>query len=328
MKKVIASIALVLLLTETIVYAQDLTSTHYIIRDPAIGTSGGYQSSASFKLNSVGNLNLSGDAGVSASFKGRAGFLQYPEADSGTLVPVVVGSEIDITWNATTVAGGYTVSGYKLGVGSVSGGPYTFTSVGNVLSYSYTNQVAGDYFFVLQTLDAFGNVIATSVEVTATVQEVVTFALSANTVSFGSLTPGGPRYATPSGGSSTIASGHTLEASSNGVAGYSVFYNGSTLTSGGNIIDPATISGSTTGTPGTNQFALSLLSAGTATVPSTYDQASQNWDFNQNTPSTIATTAGPTATATLDAYYLANAAVLAPAGTYDTTVTYGITANY
>ncbi len=107
-----------------------------------------------------------------------------------------------------------------------------------------------------------------------------------------------------------------------------MLYTGSTLTNGSNTITPATISGSTTGSAGSNQFALSLLSTGIASVPTTYDQTSSNWKFAANTLATIATTGGPTAVATLNAYYLANVATLAPSGTYNTTITYEITANY
>lgn len=328
MKRALIAIIVIAYSLGTVALAKDLTSTHFIVRDPSIGTGGGYQSSGSFKMYSAGNLNISGNGGSSTSFKGRDGFLQFPYANSGVITPVVSGSDINLTWTATAVADGYTVSGYKIGIATTSGGPYTFMTLGNVLLYSYANQTPGTYFFILQTLDAFGNVIATSNEATATVEETISFSLSANAISFGPLTAAGPRYATTAAGSSTITSAHTITAASNASTGYTIIYNGSTLDSNGNVISPATISGSTTGTPGTNQFALSLLSSGTATVPTTYDQTSQNWNFAANTLATIASTTGPAAAATLNAYYLANAAMLAPAGTYSTVLTYEITANY
>jgi hypothetical protein len=294
MKKILISLGTILYIVAAagavLVYAKDLTSAHYIVRDPVIDTGGGFQSSGSFRMYSAGTLNTS--------------------------------------WSATTVADGYTVSGYNLGVATVSGGPYTYTAVGNVLTYTYINQLPNTYYYVLQTLDAFGNIIATSNEMTATVQEVVSFSISANSLSFGPLTSVGPRYATTGGGSGTITSGNSLSASSNSSAGYTISYNGSTLANGGNTITPATIAGSATGTSGANQFALSLLASGSASVPTSYDQSSLNWKFAQNTLSTIASTSGPTAVATLNAYYLANAATLAAAGTYSTTLTYDMTANY
>ncbi len=328
MRKFLISLVILLYLGGTFALAKDLTSSHFIVRDPSIGTGGGYESSGSFKMYSAGNLNISGNGGTSTNFKARDGFLQYPEVHSAVLVAVASGADVNLTWGASTVANGYTVSGYNIGIATVSGGPYTFTPIGNVLSYSYTNQTPGDYFFILQTLDAFGNIIASSNEATATVQETISFSLSANAISFGPLTPAGPRYATTTTGSSTITPAHSITASSNASTGYTIIYTGSTLDSNGNVIDPATISGSTTGTPGVNQFALSLLSMGSATVPTSYDQTSQNWNFAANTLATIASTSGPATAATLDAYYIANAATLAPAGDYTTTLTYEITANY
>ncbi len=328
MNKIIIGLMVLFSIGGSIVYGKDLTSTHFIVRDPNIGTGGGYQSSGSFKLYSAGNTNSSGNAGSSTNFVGRDGFLQYPEVTSGQLTPTVTGSTIVLDWSATTVADGYAISGYNLGIATVSGGPYTFISVGNVVTYSYSNQIPGDYFFVLQTLDAFGNIIATSNEVTVTVQETLSFFVSANAISFGPLSASGPRYATTTAGTNTVTPAHTIAAASNASTGYTIIYSGSTLDSNGHTIPPATISGSATGSPGTNQFALSLLSEGIASVPTSYDQSAQNWNFAANTLAAIANTSGPTATATLDAYYIANAATLAPAGAYSTTLNYAITANY
>ena len=328
LQKVSAILVIILYCFGTAVSAQDLTSPHFIIRDPSIGTGGGYQSSASFNMYSAGNLNISGTAGASATFQGRAGFLQFPEAISGTLSAVVVGSAINLTWNATVVADGYTVSGYNIGIANVTGGPYTFTSVGNTLSYSYPSELPGNYFLVLQTLDAFGNVIATSNEATATVLQSLSFSISANTLSFGTISSSNPRYATASGGSNSLSVAHTISAASNAASGYTINYAGPTLTSGPNTISPATILGSNTGTIGTNQFALSVSQSGGATVSAPYDQISQNWNFIPNTPTIIAATSGPTSADTVSAYYIANADPLAAAGTYTTALTYEITANY
>jgi hypothetical protein len=329
MKKVGVVMTILLWLMATMVYARDLTSTHFIVRDPELGTGGGYQSSASYTMYSAGNTNVSGNLGTSASYIGRAGFLQYPQVTASVLSGVLTGSQVALTWTPSTAYDGYNVSGYKIGIGTASGGPYTLTPLSNsTTNYTYSSLTPGVYYFVVQTLDAYGSVIATSNEVTETIQESISFSISNNAISFGPLTTSGPRYATTSGGSSSLTPAHTIAASSNSTNGYSLYYNGSTLASGANTIAPATIAGSTIGTAGANQFALSLLASGSASVPTSYDQSSQNWNFTQNTLSTIASTAGPTTLATLNAYYLANAAVLAPAGTYSTTLTYEMTANY
>ncbi|GEM_PF-6021813 len=328
MKKVVTTLLLLVYLCGTYAMAADLTSTDFIVRDPSIGTGGGYQASGSFKMYSAGNLNVSGNLGTSPSYIGRGGFLQYPEVQGAVLSATSTGSNINLTWTASTAEGGYNVSGYKIGIATTSGGPYTFTSTGNVLTYSYTNQSAGDYFFILQTLDTFGNIIATSNEATVTVQESVSFSLSANTISFGSLTASGARYATTADGTNTPTVAHNIVGASNALNGYTVTYEGPTLTFSGNTVNPATITGSSAGTSGTNQFAISFLSSGSATVPTSYDQSQQNWNFAANTTTTIASISGFSLPSTIDAYYIANAASMAIAGTYTTTLTYALTANY
>lgn len=77
-KKITKSVLgfLILLLFGWSASAMDLTSTNFIIRDPIIGTGGGYGSSTNFQLISAGHTLLSG-VGSSASFQGRYGFLYY-----------------------------------------------------------------------------------------------------------------------------------------------------------------------------------------------------------------------------------------------------------
>lgn len=327
-KKILALLCIASFSFATAVSAQDLSSAHFIIRDPSIGTGGGYQASGTFKMYSAGNLNISGNGGTSTSFLGRFGFLQFPSVHAGTLSATTTSSTINASWTATTASGGYTISGYNIGIADVSGGPYTFTAVGNTLSYSYTNQSAGDHYLVVQTLDSYGNIIAVSNEVVVTVAQSLSFSLSANTISFGQLSINSPRYATTLTGSNTLTPAHSMTASSNARSGYVLTYNGATLSAGPDSIAPATITGSNSGTPGTNQFALSVLGAGSAVVPSPYNQASQNWSFVENTPSTVAATTGPSSADTVIAYYIANTAILTTAGTYTTALTYQVTANY
>ncbi|MFA5791890.1 MAG: hypothetical protein WC884_02540 [Candidatus Paceibacterota bacterium] len=158
------------------VNAGDLTSTNFIIRDPIIGTGGDYGTSTNFKMFSSGNTLFSG-VDSSSSFIGHYGFLYYPYVTTGTLTATPIGAQVDLAWPASTAGGGWSVSGYKTGKASVSGGPYTYTSVGNVTAYSYIELLPGQYCFVVQTLDALGYVIATSNESCATVSQVVTFDL-------------------------------------------------------------------------------------------------------------------------------------------------------
>jgi hypothetical protein len=306
--------------------AGDLSSTHFIVRDPVLDGGGAFGSSATFRLYSAGDNPL-GD-GSSTNYKDHAGFLEYPSVTQTTLTPLVSGSNIDLSWPAVSAANGWTVSGYKLGIGTVSGGSYTFTSVGNVTSYTYVNKLPGTYYLVLQTLDTLGNVIATTSEVSATVEESVYFSLSANSVSFGTLTTANARYADTGSGSTSISPAHTMTAESNAASGYSLTYKGQNLSSGASTITPASISGSTTGTVGSNQFALSFTTDGTATITSSYDQSSSNWLYVPGTTVTIAQTSGPTASETFSGYYLANVSTAAAAGVYSDVITYTLTANF
>ena len=200
-KKLFAKLLMLLVLLGSVswVDAGDLTGSNFIIRDPVVGTGGVFGTSTNFNLYGSGDMTMLGEA-TSTSFASRYGFLYYPYVTQGAFTATPTGSQVDLAWGASTAGLGWSVSGYKTGIATVSGGPYTYTSVGNVTSYSYTGLTPGQYCFVLQTLDAFSNVIATSGEQCATVQAVVTFSVSDAAVSFGALTSGGPRYATTSGG--------------------------------------------------------------------------------------------------------------------------------
>jgi hypothetical protein len=123
-----------------------------------------------------------------------------------------------------------------------------------------------------------------------------------------------------------------MTASSNAPSGYTITYNGPTLTSGANTIAASgtTITNSATGSAGVNQFALSLSSSGGASITSTYNQStgSGNWKFVNNTTSTIATTSGVTSSETYSVRYIANVASGTPAGNYTANIGYVITGNF
>jgi len=308
------------------VFAKDLTGTNFIVRDPIMGTGGEYGTSTNFKLYSAGNTELSG-VGSSASFIGHYGFLYYPYVTVGTLSATPSGADANLSWGASTAGGGWSVSGYKTGKATVPGGPYTYTSVGNVVSYSYTGLLPGYYCFVVQTLDSLSNVIGTSNESCLTINPVITFSISANSVSFGNLTSAGPRYANTSTGSATDTVAHTMSASSNATSGYIITYKGPTLTSGGSTITPSTsINGD--GTLGTEQFAISLSTSGSATIPAGYLQSGPTRSFVANTTTQIASTSGVTSSETFSLHYLANIASVTDAGTYTSNITYIATGTF
>lgn len=306
--------------------SEDLSSSSFIIRDPVIGTGGAYGTSANFKLYSAGHTLLSG-TGSSATYIGRYGFLYFPFLSVGTLNAVQNGIDADLTWPASSSALGWTVSGYNTGISNVQGGPYTYTLVGNVTDYTYTNLVPGYYCFVVQTLDAFSYVIGTSNESCITINPVISFSISANSINFGNLTPSGPRYANTTTGSATDTEAHTISASSNASSGYVITYLGRTLTNGTYTINVASsVSGD--GSAGTEQFGLSLSTTGSATIPLAYRQTGPTRTFVSGITTNIASTGGVTASETFGLHYLANIGAQTEAGSYTTNITYTTTGTY
>lgn len=327
-KKTISFIFLILCVT-TVAKATDLSSQSFIVRDPVIGSGGEYQSSGSFKLYGSGNFDNIG-SGSSATYNGRFGFLYYPYVNVGTLAATPNGLSINLSWASSAGGLGYNVSGYKTGIASATGGPYTYTSVGNVTMYSYTSLEPGTYYFVVQTLDEFGNVVGISNEAISTVIQSISFSVNTNAVGFGSLTNATSRYATGDGaGSSGTIAAHTLAVATNATNGYSVTYSGPQFSTASHSISGATITADIDGTPGTEQFALSASTDGGPTIPSAYQYTSQNWNYIPNTQTTIAyKTSVALSTESIYAYYLANIAPTTTAGLYNTVLTYTTTANF
>jgi hypothetical protein len=251
---------------------------------------------------------------------------------SGTLDATLDGSDADLTWTATTAELGFNVSGYEVGIDDVSGGPYTYTPVGNVLLYTYANLNPGDYFFVVRTLDGLSNPIAISSEDTLTVPPIISFSISDNTIGFSSITSASPRFATgDASGSGTDTSAHNLQITTNAPSGYSISYTGTNLT-GPETITEATISNDADGSQNSKQFAVGFSTDGGATITSSYDHnttpSNRDWKYTTNDSELIATQNSPTALQTINAYYLANISAVTSAGGYGGVITYIATANF
>lgn len=161
----------------------------------------------------------------------------------------------------------------------------------------------------------------------AQIPQTLSMSISSNAIGFGQLTSGGPRFASTSGGSGSDVTAHTIDAASNAASGYTLTYRGATLTRGSDTIAPASsVSGN--GSPGTAQFALSLGTTGSATIPVAYRQTGPTRSFVSNTTTPIATTSSASTTETYDVHYLANIAPTTAAGAYSTAITYVVTANF
>ncbi|HSE56761.1 MAG TPA: hypothetical protein VLB02_01605 [Candidatus Paceibacterota bacterium] len=167
------------------------------------------------------------------------------------------------------------------------------------------------------------------VSVTATVDPTITFTISDTTIGFGTLSSSAARWATgDTSGSGTDTSAHNLTVATNAASGYAVTYNGATLTKGSDTIDVASVNNDANGTPGTEEFGLSVSTSGNATIATGYNHGDPDWTFVAGTTTTILSETVPTATETVSTYYLGNIAGDTPAGAYSTTLTYIASANF
>ncbi|HVY72771.1 MAG TPA: hypothetical protein VG984_01815 [Candidatus Paceibacterota bacterium] len=184
--------ALVATYTASVPAYADVTSTHYRIENPTISP-GGTGSSASYKLSGTAG-ETAHNGGSASSYRLQLGFFSFPVVTAPVL-SVQVGNangRADLSWSAAIPYLGYTVSAYKVGYATASGGPYTYISVGNVLAYDVGSLVNGTpYYFIVTALDNASITIATSSEVTATpVAPSLTFVIDSGTQALPNLTPG------------------------------------------------------------------------------------------------------------------------------------------
>ena len=151
-----------------VAHAQDITSPSYEVLAPVVTSGGGYATSTDYSvLGVIGEFahNLSS----SASFNLIPGFAAYPFVSTPIISATPGDTTTNISWTAAVGVLGYSVSGYSVGQSTTSGGPYAFTSVGNVLAYSASGLTDGTtYYFIVRASDPSSIVIATSSEVSAT----------------------------------------------------------------------------------------------------------------------------------------------------------------
>ena len=169
MKKKLLFIGLGYFILVFSVSAQQFESVNFRVLDPILSSGWGSNSTSnSFKAyGSIGQLAIG--IGSSLNFGVKGGFLYYPEI-SPPVVSVSAGdSKVSLSWTLAEGFLGLTVSSYNIGKAVNSGGPYTFSGVGNVLSSTVTGLTNNTlYYFIVRPEDFFGNSIATSTEVSAT----------------------------------------------------------------------------------------------------------------------------------------------------------------
>ncbi len=174
-----------------------------------------------------------------------------------------------------------------------------------------------------------------TVQISAIVPQALTFSISSNTINFGNLGSGAPKYAssTSAAGSASDVVAHTLAVSTNAPSGYTITVQGQTLTSQQNAANTINAIGVTPAVSaiGTEQFGIYATKAGgvNGTIDPTYATASSfGYDATATTSATFASGSSSTATETYSLHYLANIATLTEAGTYSASIVYVGTSNF
>src|SRR3990167_4469123 len=155
----------VILMGFSVASAEEFSSTNFTVQNPVM-FSGGYATSTSFGLQSIIGGFAPGTS-TAATFGDNAGFLFYPFVSTPAVGATAGDAQVALSWTTSEGFLGWTVSGYDIGQSTTSGGPYTYTNVGNVLSSTRTGLTNGTayYFVVLQKdTSADSNRIATSTE--------------------------------------------------------------------------------------------------------------------------------------------------------------------
>jgi hypothetical protein len=151
--------------------ATEYSSASYTVKDPVLAPSG-YATSTGYSMTmTVGQIAIGTGTPTVAGTVGevRSGFEYFPFVNRATPSATPGSTQVSLSWTASTGFLGWTVSGYSVGQSTTSGGPYVFANVGNVTSSTVAGLTNGTtYYFVIATKDFFGNVIATSTEVSAT----------------------------------------------------------------------------------------------------------------------------------------------------------------
>jgi hypothetical protein len=166
------------------------------------------------------------------------------------------------------------------------------------------------------------------VVVTALVSQSITFSISDNTIGFGTLLSGGPRFATGDTlGQGTETEANNIVVGTNASNGYTLGVNGTTLTSGANTIT-AIGSSNTASVPGTEQFGIrATATGGTGTVAVPYAASGFALD-TAAFPDQLASATGATNSTTYSMRYIANITANTEAGSYGATLTYTATPNF
>lgn len=292
---------------------------------------------ADFTLNAIGNWTTSDFSFVDST--GSRSILAVSTV-SGTPPTCTTSGQnvcvtIDTTNNTFTVFP--TTTGFTASAAATA---TTFTIKGTtaVGTGTMTNgaDVNSSQLSITETTDSATAAVVTetnaTVSITATVAPTLTFANDDATVGFGQLTTANARYATGDtlGTATANTTAHTLTIGTNAPTGYTLTYNGPTLTHSNTIdtIAPATFTADSNGTPATSQFALDATVTGTGTVTSGYSRSVDDFKFVASTVSQVASSSGAVSSDTVAVRYLGNISASQAAGSYSTNLDWVVTGNF
>lgn len=289
-------------------------------------------------------------------------------AGSATIVVTLPGSfnassisftDVDILDGASNLPVAATPSGATWGFATTSSTSFTFTNgssaitAGHVVTINIgtnatlgatgTHQIVNDSATGTRSIGIVAGadngtttvflLSNSAVAVSATVNQSISFSISSNSISFGTLSSSAAQYASSTTGSASDTVAHTLAVATNGSTGYTVTVQGATLTSQQNSSDTIAAIGASpaASSAGTDQFGIYATKSGgvNGTIATPYATASSfGYNATATTSATFASGSTPTATETYSLHYIANILATKPAGTYSTSLVYVATANY
>jgi hypothetical protein len=160
--------------------------------------------------------------------------------------------------------------------------------------------------------------------------QALSFTLSTTTIYFGTLTTAQTRYASSTGqGDTQETEAHSFTVSTNAGSGYLVTVQGASLTSGANVVTPIGNT-NTASAVGTSQFGMRIVaSGGTGAAVSPYNGSGFAYAASATTTSQVANEAvGDGVSTTYSTRYVGNIDTSTTVGSYSTSVTYVVTANF
>jgi len=277
---------------------------------------------AGFTMTSIvfGDVDLSWGATTGYENNDTAAQALATTASGATWGASVTGQVLTITSASSTIPSGSKVI-IEIGTNATYGGTGTHQIVNNATPAAYTVSVGGTF----GDTGSFVIVIVTDeqVAVTGSIDPSLTFTLSANSTTFGTLTTGAVATATPSitlTVGTNANSGYTISVKDQGTGAVAGLYNAGTST---NIA-----SGTANLSAGTEGYGIQASSA-TATISSPYNVSSNNVGALSVNSTPLATYSTVTASNhTISVAHLAAISLTTKPGAYTDTLTYYVTANF